>query len=314
MRDFDPTASEFISSGYIETSRPGGRLHDPFTAIAGIGSALIGSDAAGDAADTLVSAANSTNKTNKYIFDKQVELQQPFRESGLTANNRLMELMGLSVPQKTEADWRAELLKDYTTNGGFLGKAQTIDEKGLTAAIAEKMAAQQAPQQSADFGSLMETFNASKMYEDPGYQFRLAEGQKGVENSAAARGGLLSGAAMKAMQKYSQDYASNEYGNAYGRFNSDQTNKYNRLAGLVNTGMGATNQIGNAAGQYGQNVASANAAMGNAQAAGSVGQANALMGGISQGVNAYQNNQLMSMIRNPGTSTAQPPIASYYGY
>jgi hypothetical protein len=78
--------------------------------------------------------------------------------------------------------------------------------------------------------------------------------------------------------------------------------------------MGATNQIGNAAGQYGQNVASANAAMGNAQAAGAVGQANAITGGISQGLNAYQNNQLMSMIRNPGTSTAQPPIASYYGY
>lgn len=270
MRDFDPTASEFISSGYIETSRPGGRLHDPITAmvVGTVGSSVIGADAAGDAADAQAAAARDTNATNKYIFDKQVELQQPFRETGLTANNRLAQLMGL-------------------VSGGDAN------------------------------GSLMQTFDASQMYDDPGYQFRLNEGMKGLENSAVARGGLLSGAAMKAIQKYGQDYASGEYQNAFNRFNANQTNQYNRLAGLVNTGMGATNQIGNAAAQYGQNVANTNAALGNAQAAGAIGQANAITGGISQGINAYQNNQLMNMIRSPGMNTTanlQPSVESYYGY
>lgn len=268
MRDFDPTASEFISSGYLETSRPGGRLHDPVTAtvVGAVGSSVIGADAAGDAADAQSAAARDTNATNKYIFDKQVELQEPFRDAGLTANSRLMQLMGLST-------------------GG------------------------------ADNGSLMQTFNADAMYSDPGYQFRLGEGMKGVENSAAAQGGLLSGAALKAIQKYGQDYASNEYGNAYNRFNSDQTNKYNRLAGLVNTGMGATNQISNAAGQYGQNVASTNSALGNAQAAGSIGQANAWTSGINTAINGYTQNQLMKAIQGGGSSGGYTPaFGEFYDY
>jgi len=54
---------------------------------------------------------------------------------------------------------------------------------------------------------------ASNFETSPGYAFRQAEGQKGVENSAAARGGLYSGAALKAIDRFNQDYASNEYGN-----------------------------------------------------------------------------------------------------
>lgn len=35
-RDIDPTASEFITSGYLERSRPGGVLYDPVTIITGM--------------------------------------------------------------------------------------------------------------------------------------------------------------------------------------------------------------------------------------------------------------------------------------
>lgn len=282
-------------------------------AMVGIGGSLagsvIGADAAGDAADSMAASTRDTNATNKYIFDKQVELQSPFREAGLTANNRLMQLMGLAPTQKSEADWRAELLKDYTVQGenSFLNRGQsTIDEKGLTAAIAEKMAAQQAPQQSADFGSLMETFDASKMYEDPGYAFRLSEGQKGVENSAAARGGLLSGAALKAIQKYGQDYASGEYDKAWQRDSATKTNNFNRLQALVGTGTGATQQISDAAGQYATRTASANASLGNAQAAGTIGTANAWSNGIGQATNG-----LMQLIQRPGSNYQDNYMTQY---
>jgi hypothetical protein len=60
---------------------------------------------------------------------------------------------------------------------------------------------------------------------DPGYAFRLSEGMKGVERSAAARGGLMSGATGKALTRYGQDFGSQEYQNAY-----------NRLANLANLG------------------------------------------------------------------------------
>jgi hypothetical protein len=60
---------------------------------------------------------------------------------------------------------------------------------------------------------------------DPGYAFRLSEGMKGVERSAAARGGLMSGATGKALTRYGQDFGSQEFNNAY-----------NRLANLANLG------------------------------------------------------------------------------
>jgi len=52
---------------------------------------------------------------------------------------------------------------------------------------------------------------------DPGYQFRLSEGLKALDRQAAARGGLISGGALKASQRYGQDMASQEYGQAYNR-------------------------------------------------------------------------------------------------
>ena len=87
---------------------------------------------------------------------------------------------------------------------------------------------------------------------DPGYAFRQEQGQSGVNNKFAASGNLLSGAAMKALTRFNQDYASNEYGNSYGRarsgYESDRSafdganmNEYNRLAGVQNAGQNAVN-------------------------------------------------------------------------
>lgn len=173
----------------------------------------------------------------------------------------------------------------------------------------------------------------------PGYQFRLAEGMKGVENSGAARGMQLSGAGLKAINRFNQDFASNEYGNwfnqtnidrnfasgqydnwfnqsntdrnfvagqgdaAYNRFNNNNTSKYNRLAGIAGTGQQATRDVNSAGAAYAQNAGNNIMGAGNAQAAGIVGGANALNQGVSQGYNMYQNNQLMDMIRKPQTST-----------
>lgn len=90
-------------------------------------------------------------------------------------------------------------------------------------------------------GDFNRSFGLSDFVKDPGYEFRRQEGQRGVEASAAARGGILSGGALKALSRYNQDYSSGEYNNAYNRFNTDMTNRYNRLAGLAQTGQTATN-------------------------------------------------------------------------
>lgn len=129
---------------------------------------------------------------------------------------------------------------------------------------------------------------------DPGYAFRLAQGQQAMDRSAAAAGGLQSGAALKAAARYGQDMGSQEYGNAWNRFQADQTNKYNRhntsqdnifnrLSGLAGTGQKTANALGNAGANMASNVG--NIGMSNAANQGNAaiarGNANASMyGGV----------------------------------
>jgi hypothetical protein len=108
---------------------------------------------------------------------------------------------------------------------------------------------------SQNYGALSKQFGAGDFNADPGYQWRLAQGQKGIDRSMAARGGLLSGAAVKASADYNQGMASQEYGNAYNRFNQDQNSQFNRLSGIIGTGQHAADYAGN----LGSNLSSNNA-------------------------------------------------------
>lgn len=124
-------------------------------------------------------------------------------------------------------------------------------------------------------GYFNQTYNGQDIYDDPSYQFRLKEGQNSIQSGAAAQGGLLSGATQKALLNYGQESASQEYSNAYNRFNADQTNQYNRLSNLVGVGQNAAAQTGNAGLQTSQAIANNTMAGANAQAAGTIASANA---------------------------------------
>jgi len=116
---------------------------------------------------------------------------------------------------------------------------------------------------TSSLGDLMGlTRDPSAINASPAYQFRLAEGNKALERSAAARGGLNSGGFMKGMARYSQGLASDEYGN-----------QWNRLMGLSQMGQ-------NSASNFGNNMANLYGAQGNAQAAGTMGIANGISGSI----------------------------------
>lgn len=96
-------------------------------------------------------------------------------------------------------------------------------------------------------GELVRGFTQADYQADPGYAFRLSEGQKALDRSAAARGGLISGSALKAAQRYGQDMASQEFGNAYNRFRDTQGLRRNALAGVTGfapTAAGAMNASG----------------------------------------------------------------------
>lgn len=78
---------------------------------------------------------------------------------------------------------------------------------------------------------------------DPGYDFRKAEGQKAIENSAAARGMQLSGRTLKSLDAWTQDYASGEYDRAYRREASNRQNKFNMKANIAGAGQIAQSRV-----------------------------------------------------------------------
>lgn len=84
----------------------------------------------------------------------------------------------------------------------------------------------------------------SKIQMDPGYQFGLKQGQQAIDRQAAAGGGRISGAALKAAAQYGTDYATTGYSAAYGRVNQARTDRLNRLAALAGIGQTATQNVG----------------------------------------------------------------------
>ena len=135
---------------------------------------------------------------------------------------------------------------------------------------------------AAGYGSMAKAFGTDQFQQDPGYAFRQAEGMKALERSAAARGNLLSGSTLKGVQRFGQDLASQEYQNAFNRFQVERSARLNPLQSLMGSGQSATNVLTGAAGQMGQNEASNIYNAGAARASGYVGQANALNTALGQ--------------------------------
>lgn len=143
-------------------------------------------------------------------------------------------------------------------------------------------------------GEYYEPFSQTDFRQDPGYAFRLKEGMNALNASAAARGGLISGNALRAATAYGQDMGSQEYANAFNRYYAERSNKMDPLKFLTGVGQaagaGQASNIGAATG----NIANLTTGAGNAMAAGQVGSANAYANAIGQGISQYQTNQLIN--------------------
>ena len=203
--------------------------------------------ASSQAAKAQKSAANQAAATQREMLERQFKTQEPFLEGGLTAQNRLLTLLGLE--------------------GGEGG--------------------------APDYGRYARDFTMADYKADPGYGFRMSEGMKALERSAAARGGLLSGATLKGITRFGQDTASQEYQNAFNRYQVNRANQLNPLQSLYGAGQSSANLLSNAAGQTGQGIAGAQMAGGQARASGYMNMANALNQGLSTGANLYMQGQYL---------------------
>lgn len=183
---------------------------------------------------------------------------------------------------------------DAASDASSVANAQQQKSLDLQTRIYEENVARQSPflntgtefyNKLADLHRNPSSGNAM-MQMDPGYGFRMQEGMKALDRQAAARGGLISGAALKAAQRYGQDYASNEFGNAY-----------NRLASMANTGPQAAGVVSNLGTQFANTASGIYGTMGNntgnAMLSGGSAYGNALGGVARAGGNWYgrQNNQ-----------------------
>jgi hypothetical protein len=210
-------------------------------ALIGGGAALLGGAVAGSAArsaaKTQAGAAQQGIDAQERMFERQVELQEPFRKAGEEALNKLIPLSSNYTP-----------------------------------------------------------FGMNQFQQDPGYGFRLSEGMKALDRTAAARGGLLSGATLKGAQRYGQEMGSQEYMNAFNRYQTERNAQLNPLQSLAGLGQTATNTLTGAAGQMGQNYATGYGNIGQARASGYVGGANALTSALGQGLNYSQNQQYLNRL------------------
>lgn len=137
-------------------------------------------------------------------------------------------------------------------------------------------------------------FGMRQFQQDPGYAFRMSEGMKALDRTAAARGGLLSGSTLKGAQRFGQESASQEYQNAFNRYQAERAARLGPLQSLAGVGQTTAQQIGQSGMNMAQNVGETQMSGAAARASGYVGQANALTSGLNTGLNYYQNQNLMN--------------------
>jgi len=159
-------------------------------------------------------------------------------------------------------------------------------------------------------GDLVRPFAMSDYQADPGYGFRMSEGMKALDRSAASRGNLLSGSTLKGAERFGQDMASQEYNNAYNRYVGNQATQRNALAGL--TGFAPTASSAMQAGDtaYGSNAANLASNTANAMAGAGATRASSYgnaLAGIGQNIyNTMNPNPINAMMASYMQSQMAP--------
>ena len=249
------------------------------TAAAGIAGSAIQSNAAGNAANAQVNAANHAADLQKQSSDAALALQ------------------------KQEFDTQQQNLAPWLKAGqqGLSALTTGLDTGGQFSTVPQFTAPTDVTEQN-----------------DPGYQFRLQQGEQAIKNAASANGTLFSGATAKGLSDYAQNTASNEYGQVYNRamqqyqtqLNSQNT-LYNRFAGLAGTGQQATQSANQSAQNYanqGSNIYLNTGAQqgqyaldaGGARASGYINQGNIWGQGIGNTANSLLQGYLYSQLPGGG--------------
>lgn len=221
------------------------------TAAAILGGAAIsgiaGASASRSAARAQQQASDAATAEQRRQYDISREDLAPYRQVGTGALNQLAAQFGVpgySAPQAAPQYTFDPTTGQFSVQGGGQAAAPAAQANGFMAS--------------------------------PGYQFRRDEGMRGLEQSAAARGGAFSGNALRGLASFNSGLASQEYGNYIGGLQS--------LAGV---GQSATNTGVQLGAQTAGNIGNALMAGGDARASGIMGAANSISNAANSGLNNY---------------------------
>lgn len=184
-------------------------------------------------------------------FERQVQLQAPFREGGIQALNKLIPMA---------LNYKPFSLKDFEV--------------------------------------------------DPGYEFRRREGLRAIENSALAGGMGRSGSTLRGLTRYGQGLASEEFMNAFNRYQTNRSAEMNPLLSLAGAAQTSSNTLSDAAGRLGEQIGSNLIQGGVARSSGYAGVANAATTGLSNYL-AYQQNQARNRLDQQYIDTLRSRANTY---
>jgi hypothetical protein len=212
---------------------------------AGVGASIAGSQAASRAGSQQAAAAEQAAGVQSEASVRAAEIQAE-------AATRAAEIQAQSareagaIQERIAQEQIAQARRTFGEQREFL---QPFQSAGLNAL--SRIQAGIAPG-----GEFIRPFTMDQFQADPGYAFRLSEGQKALERQAAARGGLISGPALKAATRFGQDMGSQEFQNAFARAQIERANALNPLLAMYGTGAETAAALSGAAGGAGSSIGS----------------------------------------------------------
>jgi hypothetical protein len=287
-------------------------------AAATIGAAVIGGGASANAANKSAKAQKNAASANNSLAEKQLAEDTRRYEQNRADQERwgMMQINGEERMYQETQERNRGMMDRGETAGNQLAYRMGLGGNGTGKA--------------GGLNDRYKDFNFN-FEADPSYAFQREEGLRGIGNQFAASGSSLSGAALKAMQRFGTGLADQSYGTSYNRarsgyetdraaFSADNTNEYNRLMGVQGVGQNAvnsvsgiaanaqgqisdaykgiasgqqnvSNQLGQSQANYYNNLMSNNNASANATAAYNNAFGNALGGGLGSLAGAWNSYQ-----------------------
>jgi hypothetical protein len=226
---------------------------------------MLGAGASEQASRQQVAMEQQSLDQQKAMFNTEQYNEQPYMAAGGQAQGQLNYLMGQGG--QTDA-----LGKPITSSAGGYGSLTT-------------------PMTMDNFKQLT-----------PQYGFNLQQGGQGTLNQDSNGQGAESGAAMKDLMSFNQNYANSSFNSAFQNYNTQQNNIFNRLNSIATLGSNAGSNSATGASQFSGAIGNTTSSIGASQAAGTIGAANAITGGLQSGANAFYGQNALNQILNSGST------------